>query len=195
MKLPHFGRACDIVPTRARISLAQSCSRKGFSMRIVAFCLAVVMALFTGLVAAQEATGPRQVVEAIFAGYQPGQPKGDPSSHYSSRLRTLNEEAQAQAVLVSDAAMAGDAFAPAPVFDPFVPDAGVLLYDLVIDDAVVHGDRAVVSVRYSNFDAPHLISISLVREEDSWKVDDVASFANDEPWLLSWALASDPYLN
>ena len=33
----------------------------------------------------------------------------------------------------------------------------------------------------------------LVEEDGTWKVDDVASMGSDVPWLLSWALAADPY--
>jgi hypothetical protein len=163
-------------------------------MKPLAIILALLAALLPGLAAAQESDGPRAVVETIFALYHPGQAKGDPTRFYSHRLKALSEEAVAQSVLTSDAAMSGQVYRPEPILDPFVPDDGVLIYDLSIGDAVVSGDRAVVTVRYHNFDAPHLISIALVREDGAWKIDDVASFAGEAPWLLSWALVADPYL-
>ena len=38
-----------------------------------------------------------------------------------------------------------------------------------------------------------LISVAMVREADGWKVDDVASLAGSQNWLLSWLLQYDPF--
>lgn len=88
--------------------------------------------------------------------------------------------------------MSGSVFKPVQVFNPFLPDDNALLFDLNIGEPVEMDNRAVVTVRYHNFDAPRLLSISLIKDGDDWKVDDVASLG-EQPWLLSWALMNDPY--
>ena len=52
--------------------------------------------------------------------------------------------------------------------------------------------RAIVDVSYKNFDHPSVLTISLVRNPEGWKVDDVASLGADDHWLLSWLLTYDP---
>lgn len=148
-----------------------------------------------GAVAEDRYTDPKALVEAIYAGYVPGAAKGDPTIYYSDQLKALAEEAAHHAVLVSDAAMAGQGFAPTLTFNPFLPDDNALLFDLVIGEPMIRNDRALVSVSYHNFDALNLLSIALVRVGDVWKVADVASLGAETPWLLSWALTSDPYAN
>jgi len=155
-------------------------------------CLLLAAALAPAR-AADAHADPKELVGAIYAAFQPGAPKGDPSVHYSSRLLAIAEDAQDGSVYASDAAMAGEVFAPRVAFNPFLPDESALLFDLSIGEPVVIDDRALVGVSYHNFDAPHLLTVSLVREDGEWKVDDVASFAGEAPWLLSWALAMDPY--
>jgi hypothetical protein len=58
---------------------------------------------------------------------------------------------------------------------------------------VIIGDRALVTVGFHNFDQPTLLSLSLVREPDGWKVDDVTSTGGEEKWMLSWLLLYDPW--
>lgn len=135
---------------------------------------------------------PKALVTAIFSAYQPGSPKGDPTIYYSKRLKTISEQALEDKVFTSDAAMSGSVFKPVQVFNPFLPDDNALLFDLNIGEPVEMDNRAVVTVRYHNFDAPRLLSISLIKDGDDWKVDDVASLG-EQPWLLSWALMNDPY--
>ena len=155
----------------------------------------VGLALVAGLgtASAEDYTDPGALVSAIYATFQPGTPKGDPAVYYSARLKLISEEAAAGAIFASDAAMSGSQFTPDPVFNPFLPDDNALLFDLAIGTPQLLDDRAIVSVSFHNFDQPHLLALSLIREGGVWKVDDVASLGSETPWLLSWALTLDPY--
>ena len=53
--------------------------------------------------------------------------------------------------------------------------------------------KAMVTVAFTNFDNTSLLTLSLVREGDGWKVDDIASLGEGENWLLSWLLQYDPF--
>ena len=46
---------------------------------------------------------------------------------------------------------------------------------------------------YKNFDQPSVLSLSLVKGPDGWKIDDVASMGADQHWMLSWLLSFDPW--
>ena len=83
--------------------------------------------------------------------------------------------------------------APALSFNPFINAQHSLLLDLAISDPVVAKDKALVTVSFTNFDQATLLSLSLVRAADGWKVDDVASLGDGENWLLSWLLQYDPF--
>ena len=135
---------------------------------------------------------PKALVQAIYDGYRPGAPHGDPTVHYSARLKGIAQLAEENAHFTKTAGSELDPVAD-PTFNPFLPDASALLFDLSIGEPARLDGRAVVTVTYHNFDQPRLLAISLVEEEGSWKVDDVASMGSDVPWLLSWALAADPY--
>ncbi len=63
----------------------------------------------------------------------------------------------------------------------------------MIGTPVVHGDRALSTVTFHNFDHTSLLAITMKREQDGWKVDDIASMGSDENWLLSWLLQYDPF--
>lgn len=135
---------------------------------------------------------PKSLVEAIYSGYRPGVPHGDPTVHYSARLKGIAKLAEENSHFTRTA---GSEMAPVadPAFNPFLPDTNALLFDLSVGEPARLDGRAVVTVTYHNFDQPRLLAISLVEEDGSWKVDDVASMGSDVPWLLSWALAADPY--
>ena len=54
-------------------------------------------------------------------------------------------------------------------------------------------DRALATVTFHNFDHTSLLAITMKREHDGWKVDDIASMGSDQNWLLSWLLQYDPF--
>jgi hypothetical protein len=163
-------------------------------MRLVAGVLAVAMLLpMAAGQAAETFSDPKALVTAIFESYGPGHVKGDPTVYYSPRLKLLFDQAVENKVFSNDQAMSGQEFTPATVFNPFVPDASALLFDLSIGEPTTLDDRSVVNVSYHNFDHPRLLSIAMVRNNGNWLVDDVASMGTEDHWLLSWALTADPY--
>ena len=157
------------------------------------------MILAAGLLAAmltpgfaEEFSDPKALATAIYDDYHLGRTVADPSVYYSTRLKAIFDQAIENDVFASDAAMRGSEFTLDAVFNPFLPDLNALLFDVTIGEPAVLDDRAIVTVSYHNFDQPRLLSIALLKEGDSWTVDDVSSMGNEEHWLLSWALTYDP---
>jgi hypothetical protein len=144
---------------------------------------------------------PKALVDAIYAPYQVAGQAGaqDPMQFYSERLKGLVSAHAAEAVntlLDSDTVDSVDdvgPVAPALSFNPFIDAQHSLLMDLSIGQPVVLGEKAIVTVAFHNFDQATLLSLSLVRDPDGWKVDDVASLGQGENWLLSWLLQYDPF--
>ncbi|HTO28326.1 MAG TPA: hypothetical protein VL017_07020 [Devosia sp.] len=154
--------------------------------------MAAALMLVPAANAAEVFSNPGELVAAIYDDYNLGRTVADPSVYYSTRLKAVFDQAIENDVFASDAAMSGSEFTLNAVFNPFLPDINALLFDVAIGEAAVIDDRAVINVSYHNFDQPRLLSISMIRENDGWKVDDVASMGNEDHWLLSWALTYDP---
>jgi hypothetical protein len=160
-------------------------------MRMIVVVAAALM-LAPAANAAEVFSSPKELVAAIYDDYNLGRTVADPSVYYSTRLRAVFDQAIENDVFASDAAMSGSEFTLNAVFNPFLPDVNALLFDVAIGEPTVIDDRAVVNVSYHNFDQPRLLSISMVRENEGWRVDDVASMGKEDHWLLSWALTYDP---
>lgn len=129
---------------------------------------------------------PKALVDAIYAPYTTlgvAQDQ-DPAQFYSERLKGL---------VVANAAAAGDNPAPVLDFNPFIGAKQALLRDLAVGTPVSNNEQAIVTVSFGNFGDISLLSLSLVREGDGWKVDDIASLGEGENWLLSWLLQYDPF--
>lgn len=156
--------------------------------------LAIVV-LIIGLTGAAVAyDDPKALIEAIYQPYTSGQKHDDGlEKFYSRRLKDIYAaNLERQSVDAKGAAVDPDA--PDLLrFDPFIEGQNSLLLDLVIGEPVLSGDRAVATVGFHNFDHMSLLSLSLVKEADGWKVDDVASLAGTQNWLLSWLLQYDPF--
>ncbi len=137
---------------------------------------------------------PRALIEGIYQPYVAGQKHaGGLEQFYSTRLKELYA-ANAERQAVDHEGAAVDPDAPDMLnFDPFIEGQNPLLMDLAISEPVTSGDYAVATVSFHNFDHRSLLSLSLVREADGWKVDDVASLGGTENWLLSWLLQYDPF--
>jgi hypothetical protein len=129
---------------------------------------------------------PKALVDAIYAPYTTlGAAKDqDPAQYYSERLRGL---------VAANAAAAGDNPAPVLDFNPFIGAREAMLRDLAVGTPVGTAESAIVTVSFGNFDHASLLALSLIREGDGWKVDDVASLGEGENWLLSWLLQYDPF--
>lgn len=129
---------------------------------------------------------PKALADAIYAPYVRlgASADEDPAQYYSERLRGL----------VSANALGQSEGKAEPIeFNPLIGAQSSLLRDLAISAPVVNRDRALVTVSFTNFDHAALMSLSLVKEADGWKVDDIASFGDGENWLLSWLLQYDPF--
>lgn len=133
---------------------------------------------------AQAFDDPRELVESIYSNYVPGKDRPDLSKYYSKTLQHYFERYEEK---LSDEATSEIAF------DPFVSADNALLNGLTIGEPTVRGNRATVNVTFDNFDHPTMLTLSLVREADGWKVDDVVSLGSEEHWLLTWALVYDPF--
>ena len=131
---------------------------------------------------------PKALVAAIYAPYTTlGAARDqDPAQYYSERLRGL--------VSANARPPAAERAAP-PIldFNPFIGAQQALLRDLVVGEPVLLDGKAMVPVSFTNFDNSNLLALSLVRDADGWKVDDIASLGEGENWLLSWLLQYDPF--
>lgn len=151
----------------------------------------LVMAL--GLSSAASAyDDPKQLVQAIYQPYQAGQQHADLGQFYSSRLKQLfaGQGEKAAAEVDTSGPVAVEAIVD---FNPFIDAKHALLLDVDIGEPIVVGDSALVTIGFHNFDQPTLISLSLVREAEGWKVDDVSSMGGEHNWMLSWLLQYDPW--
>jgi hypothetical protein len=161
-------------------------------MRVIWGALLAIMAL-AGSARAATFDDPKALLAALYDPYTHGQKPDNLPGYYSDGLKMMFAKHIQQAELSNGIAAAPDLKAAAePDFDPFVDGKRYLLFDLVISDPVVSGDHALVNVSYKNFDHPSVISVSLVKGAEGWKVDDVASMGTDQHWMLSWLLTYDP---
>ena len=158
--------------------------------RIIASLLLIIG--FSGAATAYD--NPRALAEAIYQPYTAGKKhEAGLEQFYSARLKALYAaNLERQSVDTQGAAVDPDA-PDMLTFDPFIEGQNSLLLDLFVAEPVISADRAVVTVSFHNFDHQSLISIAMVREADGWKVDDVASLAGSQNWLLSWLLQYDPF--
>ena len=130
---------------------------------------------------------PKALVEAIYAPYTVlgvAQDQ-DPAQYYSERLKGL--------VAANAVGATAENAAPVLEFNPFIGAKQALLRDLSIGTPVGNAEQAIVTVSFGNFDDISLLSLSLLKEADGWKVDDIASLGEGENWLLSWLLQYDPF--
>lgn len=157
--------------------------------------LIIGLLLALGLAGAAEAYDePKALLDAIYAPYTAGQTPGDREQYYSARLKGLYAANLERQSIDSKTGTEVDPNAPNLVgFDPFIEGDHALLLDLQIGAPVVQGDRALATVTFHNFDHTSLLAITMKREQDGWKVDDIASLGSDQNWLLSWLLQYDPF--
>lgn len=148
-----------------------------------------------GLAGATQAyDDPKALLDAIYAPYTAGQTPGDREQYYSARLKGLYAANLERQAIDSKSGRVVDSNAPNLLdFDPFIEGDNALLLDLSVGAPVVQGDRALATVTFHNFDHTSLLAISMTREQDGWKVDDIASMGSDQNWLLSWLLQYDPF--
>lgn len=144
-------------------------------------------------VAALAFDDPKSLVDAIYQPYLSGGQQTELDQFYSERLRQLFAEQVTNAATV-DVETTGSIESTPPVdFNPFIDADHGLLLDVSIGEPMIVGNKALVIVGFHNFDQPTLLALSLVREPDGWKVDDVTSTGGEANWMLSWLLQYDPW--
>jgi hypothetical protein len=161
-------------------------------MRFSGF-LGALMALLTAFPALAY-DDPRALVEAIYQPYINGQQQTNLAQFYSAGLKQLFlDHANTKAQELDITGSVPTEIEPVLSFNPFINADNALLLDVAIGEPVVVGDKALVTVAFHNFDEPTLLSLSLIKEPDGWKVDDVTSTGGEEKWMLSWLLLYDPW--
>jgi hypothetical protein len=157
--------------------------------------LIIALLLAIGLTGATRAyDDPKALLDAVYAPYTAGQTPGDREQYFSARLKGLYAANLERRAVDGETGKDIDPNAPNLVgFDPFIEGDHALLLDLMIGAPVIQGDRALSTVTFHNFDHTSLLAITMKREQDGWKVDDIASMGSDENWLLSWLLQYDPF--
>jgi hypothetical protein len=137
---------------------------------------------------------PRSLVEAIYQPYVNGQQHVNLGQFYSTGLKQLFlDHANARAQELDVTGSVPTEIEPVLTFNPFIDADNALLLDVRIGEPVMIGDKALVTVGFHNFDQPTLLSLSLIKEPDGWKVDDVTSTGGEQKWMLSWLLLYDPW--
>ena len=147
-------------------------------MRALAFALL----LFLPAAAAAQET-PRALLESAFAPYQTGNFPTEWDWNYSARLRAL---------FAADRTRYADDEVPTVDFDPLVNSQDVGVTDIVITEPVVQGDTAIGIVTFLNYGEPGISVITMVKEGDVWRIDDLATMTGEYRFLLSELLRRGP---
>ncbi len=144
-------------------------------MRLNVLALSAFLSL-AGVVSAQAFGTPEALLEAFYEPYFTDAFPEDESAFRSTALNALYE-ADAERTPAGEMGALG--------FDPYVDGQDFQLSELVIGEAEISGDAAVVDVSFDNFDRPTLLTYELVFEADGWKIDDVVSQESEYPYRLS----------
>lgn len=131
------------------------------------------------IVGGQPVDTPQTLLDRI---YQPARDHRimEPAAFYSPRLLGLVEKGK------------DHESAHTASFNPFL-NGYALAADITVAPPIVQGDTAVGLVRFNAMAVPNVVSISMVKTPDGWKVDDIASVGPGERWLYSWLLEYDPF--
>jgi hypothetical protein len=153
-------------------------------MRLHAFCLGLVLAVLTPFAAfAQTFETPEAMLEALYAPYLRDESVSDYTPFFSDHLNGLYQ---------TDSEKAGGEVG-AIGFDAIIAGQDYKITEFGIGETEIDGDTAEIIVTFNNFDEPQTLRYSLVRENDSWKVDDIESRTPDFEWQLSQIFADAVY--
>jgi hypothetical protein len=144
-------------------------------MRLAVLVLSL-SAVLSAPLSAQPFDTPEALLEAFYEPYLSGEFTDDESVFRSAALNQLYAD---------DARNTPEGDQGAISFDPYIDGQDFEITKLEIGEATIKGDKAEVEVSFDNFDRPTTIIYDLVREEDSWKIDDVAKTAGEYPYRLS----------
>jgi hypothetical protein len=165
-------------PTTKVVTMRQL-ARRG----LFAFAAGCVLALgHRGEAAAQTQAEPAAMIAAIYKQYQG---KGDP------KIPNAIHSARLQKLMAADRKRTPKGEVGRLDFDPFVNGQDWEIKKLVVSETGRKGDRATVRATFDNFDAPQDIEFQLVRRQQRWLIDEIASHRKPR-WTLSKILAGAP---
>jgi hypothetical protein len=148
--------------------------------------LAVLGFLLASMLPAAAFDSPKDLVEAFYAPYLLAdfdkfiEEKGNEDSFYSEGLLALYEQDRADSERLGGIARID--------FDPWINGQDFELTDLVVSEAEISGDTATVPVDFKNMGQENSMWVSVVKEADGWKIDDVEHFGPENPYRLSTIL-------
>jgi len=135
---------------------------------------------------------PRGLLDQIYQPLAAGQQENI-EEHFSPHLQAL-VVSNLKANAVDSAGTRIDPAAPDfGSFNPFINGESGTPQNLAVSEPVIQGETAVALVSFTNADKPTVLTISMVRDEGMWKIEDVASVGAGEKWLYSWLLQYDPF--
>lgn len=135
-------------------------------MRLTLAAVALLASLAPAF--AVDFTSPAAVVEALYEPYfQPYE-----SFDYQLLDATPLQSAGLKALFEKDREEAGEGIGRID-FDPYVNGQDFELTDLVVAEPVYVAGRAVVAVSFANFEQPRDMGFILVKEGETWKIDDM----------------------
>jgi hypothetical protein len=153
-------------------------------MRLHAFCLGLVLAVLTPFAAlAQTFETPEAMLEALYAPYLRDETGSDYTPFFSDHLNGLYQ---------TDSEKAGGEVG-AIGFDAVIAGQDYKITELNIGEMEIDGDTAETIVTFNNFDEPQTLRYSLIKQDDSWKVDDIESLTPGFEWQLSQIFAEAVY--
>lgn len=151
-------------------------------MRLALAALGFLIALAAPALA-QSFDTPKALLESIYQSYATDEFPEDSESIYSQKLKALFE---------ADRERTPEGEIGAIDFDPFVNAQDYDLSNLDIGEPEITDNLATSTVRFENLGEKNTLVISMVKEADGWKVDDVQSTEGEVQWKLSELLGEIP---
>ncbi|MFD1251454.1 hypothetical protein DEVEQU_00994 [Devosia equisanguinis] len=132
--------------------------------RLLALAMALVLAVPLAL--AGDRSDPAAVVEQFYAGYAQINYDGSDHALRSAALNALVEESNRLQLQGLPGALD---------FDPFLGAYPGAVVTHEIGDISMDGETAAVDVAFHNDGVPGTVTVELVREDGTWRIDDVVS--------------------
>jgi hypothetical protein len=152
-------------------------------MRITSLVLGFALAALSPFTAmAENFDTPDALLTALYAPFQNG---GDGVSDYAPFFSK-----QLNGLYAHDDEITPDGEMGAIDFDPVVDAQDFDVSKVEVGAAGIAGDYASADVTFNNFGEPKTISYDLVKEDGSWKVDDISRADGEYPWRLSEIFAT-----
>ncbi|GGF15412.1 hypothetical protein GCM10011321_04120 [Youhaiella tibetensis] len=151
-------------------------------MRLVLAALGFILAMAAPALAATY-DSPKALLDSIYESYSTNSFPEDSEEIYSAHLKRL---------FAADRERTPEGEVGALDFDPFINAQDYDLADLVIGEPEISGTLATSTVRFANFGEKNTVVISMVKEPDGWKVDNVQSIEGEVQWTLTEILGEVP---